>query len=79
MTYLSGKIRRFFRMGLIVMGDLPRWKKECEEFHKLIPIILGDLPDGIQSSVMILPVTKMLAFFTGMNQPVCEKRMWRIS
>jgi hypothetical protein len=28
---------------------------------------------------MILPVTKMLAFFTGMNQPVCEKRMWRIS
>jgi hypothetical protein len=28
---------------------------------------------------MILPVTKMLAFFNGMNQPVCEKRMWRIS
>ena len=69
------KYEDFSEMGLIVMGDLPRWKKECEEFHKLIPIILGDLPDGIQLSVMILPVTKMLAFFTGMNQPVCEKRM----
>ena len=26
MTYPSGKIRRFFRNDLIIMGDLPRWK-----------------------------------------------------
>jgi hypothetical protein len=29
----GGKIQRLFRRGLIVMGDLPKWKN-TKNFHK---------------------------------------------
>jgi len=58
-TYPSGKIQRFFRKDLIVMGDLPRWKNtkifqkesHCNEWSIQVKkirrkglIIMSDLP-----------------------------------